>query len=75
LEAEAQKLPEKAKGNFYSVAFSVATEKILSYFQVITATTTTTFSLDNFIISFYKNYILLHNKFLHFRTTNQKSIK
>jgi len=63
LEAEAQKLPEKAKGNFYSVAFSVATEKILSYFQVITATTTTTFSLDNFIIIFYKNYILLHNNF------------
>jgi hypothetical protein len=73
---EAQKLPEKAKGNFYSVAFSVATEKILSYFQVITTTTTTTtFSLDNFIISFYKNYIILQDKFLHFRTTNQKSIK
>jgi len=56
LEAEAQKLPEKAKGNFYSVAFSVATEKILSYFQVITitTTTTTTFSLYNFLLVFIK---------------------
>ena len=35
LEVEAQKIPEKAKGMFHSIAFSVATEKILSQFQVI----------------------------------------
>ena len=34
LEVEAQKLPEKAKPSFYSIAFSMATEKILNRFQV-----------------------------------------
>ena len=35
LEVEAEKIPEKSKGIFHSIAFSVATEKILSQFQVI----------------------------------------
>ena len=35
LEVEAEKIPEKSKGMFHSIAFSVATEKILSQFQVI----------------------------------------
>ena len=34
LEVEAKKIPEKSKGIFHSIAFSVATEKILSQFQV-----------------------------------------
>jgi methionyl-tRNA synthetase len=35
LEQEAKKLPEKSKGLFHSIAFSVATEKIMSLLQVI----------------------------------------
>ena len=34
LEAEATKLPEKSRPSFYAIAFNVATEKILSKFQV-----------------------------------------
>ncbi len=34
LETEATKLPEKSRPSFYAIAFNIATEKILSKFQV-----------------------------------------
>ena len=34
LAVEAQKLPDKMKPAFYSVAFNVATDKILTHFEV-----------------------------------------